>query len=125
AGIETAGHGPPPRTPDEEVAGVIAPGLCDLQVNGAGGREATGDDDALDAIEGVLTARGVMRFLAATSTAPDEQAPPAVRPRPPSSAPRPRAPGWSPTCSTPWPRCITARLARQEPRSWTTASRSA
>jgi N-acetylglucosamine-6-phosphate deacetylase len=79
ARIEAAGHGAPPRTPDEEVAGVLAPGLCDLQVNGAVGHEMTGDDDALDAIEAALIARGVTRFLATITTVADEPASAAVR----------------------------------------------
>jgi N-acetylglucosamine-6-phosphate deacetylase len=79
AGIEGAGHGASPRVPDETVAGVLAPGLCDLQVNGAAGHETTGDDRALDAIEEALVRRGVTRFLTTVTTIPDEQARDAVR----------------------------------------------
>jgi N-acetylglucosamine-6-phosphate deacetylase len=79
AGIEATGHGAPPRTPDEHVAHVLAPGLCDLQVNGAAGHEATGDDGALDAIEAALIARGVTRFLATVTTVPDDVAAAAVQ----------------------------------------------
>ena len=69
----------------------IAPGLCDLQVNGAAGYEVTGDDDALDAIEAALIARGVTRFLATVTTIEDERAAAAVerlarRARDPGSA---------------------------------------
>jgi N-acetylglucosamine-6-phosphate deacetylase len=77
--IEAAGHGDPPRAPDEEIRGVLAPGLCDVQVNGAAGREATGDDGDLDAIESALTVRGVARFLATITTTPDARASAAVR----------------------------------------------
>jgi N-acetylglucosamine-6-phosphate deacetylase len=77
--IEAIGAGPPPRPPDEPVTGVLAPGLCDLQVNGAAGREVTGDDAALDAIEDALVERGVTRFLATVTTTPDEVAAAAVR----------------------------------------------
>ena len=69
----------------------IVPGLCDLQVNGAAGYEVTGDDDALDAIEAALIARGVTRFLATVTTIEDERAAAAVerlgrRARDPGSA---------------------------------------
>src|SRR5690349_6188009 len=77
--VQRAGHGDPPREPDEEVAGVLAPGLFDLQVNGAAGREVTGDDAALDAIEAALVARGVTRFLATVTTIADGPAAAAVR----------------------------------------------
>jgi N-acetylglucosamine-6-phosphate deacetylase len=79
AGMERAAHGAPPRAPDENVSGVLAPALCDVQVNGAAGHECTGDDDALDAIEDALVARGVTRFLATLTTIPDERAADAVR----------------------------------------------
>ena len=79
AGIDGAGHGASPRVPDENVAGVLAPGLCDLQVNGAAGHETTGDDRALHAIEEALVQRGVTRFMATVTTIPDEQASSAVR----------------------------------------------
>jgi len=69
----------------------IVPGLCDLQVNGAAGYEVTGDDEALDAIEAALIARGVTRFLATVTTVEDERAAAAVerlarRARDPGSA---------------------------------------
>jgi N-acetylglucosamine-6-phosphate deacetylase len=78
ARVAATGHGPPPRSPDETVAGVIAPGLCDLQVNGAAGHEVTGDENAIDAIEAALVAHGVTRFLATVTTIPDERAAAAV-----------------------------------------------
>jgi N-acetylglucosamine-6-phosphate deacetylase len=79
SGIEGVAHGTPPRTPDEQVAGVLAPGLCDVQVNGAAGHEVTGGEDALDAIEAALVAHGVARFLATITTVPDGSAAAAVR----------------------------------------------
>jgi N-acetylglucosamine-6-phosphate deacetylase len=79
ATIAGAAHGAAPRAPDEHVDGVLAPGLCDLQVNGAAGHEATGDGGALDAIEAALVARGVTRVLATITTIPDAQAAAAVR----------------------------------------------
>jgi N-acetylglucosamine-6-phosphate deacetylase len=77
--IASFGHGEPPRAPDEIIDGLLAPGLCDVQVNGAAGHEVTGDDDALDAIESALVAHGVTRFLATVTTVPGENASAAVR----------------------------------------------
>ena len=34
ARLAGGGHGPAPREPDQRVDGIVAPGLCDLQVNG-------------------------------------------------------------------------------------------
>jgi N-acetylglucosamine-6-phosphate deacetylase len=67
-----------PRAPDEEIAGVLARGLCDLQVNGGAGHEMTGDDTALDAIEAALIAHGITRVLATITTVPSERAAAAV-----------------------------------------------
>jgi N-acetylglucosamine-6-phosphate deacetylase len=55
--------GRPPRTPDELHDGVIAPGLCDLQVNGGAGYEVTGGSAALDAIDALQLAHGVTSYL--------------------------------------------------------------
>jgi len=63
--IVAAGDGPPPRRPDEELEGIAAPGLLDLQVNGAGGHEVTGGAAALDAIDAVQLAHGVTSYLPA------------------------------------------------------------
>ena len=79
SGVEGVGHGSPPRAPDEQVAGVLAPAFCDLQVNGAAGHEVTGGEDALDAIEAALAAHGVTRFLATITTEPEASAASAVR----------------------------------------------
>jgi N-acetylglucosamine-6-phosphate deacetylase len=61
--IAALGAGEPPRAPDEEHAGILAPGLLDLQVNGAGGHEVTGGPAALDAIDAVQLAHGVTGYL--------------------------------------------------------------
>jgi N-acetylglucosamine-6-phosphate deacetylase len=61
--IKAAGDGDPPRPPDERHDGIVAPGLCDLQVNGAGGHEVTGGSDALDAVDAVQLAHGVTSYL--------------------------------------------------------------
>jgi N-acetylglucosamine-6-phosphate deacetylase len=76
--IVASGTGAPPRAPDEQPPGVLAPALCDLQVNGAAGHEVTGDDRALDAIEATLRAHGVTRFLATVTTTDDATAVAAV-----------------------------------------------
>jgi N-acetylglucosamine-6-phosphate deacetylase len=67
--IADVDHGRPPGTPDLAHDGLISPALCDLQVNGAGGVEALDGGDALDAMDALLTARGVTRWLAALPTA--------------------------------------------------------
>jgi N-acetylglucosamine-6-phosphate deacetylase len=69
--IGRAGHGPPPRAPDERLEGVLAAGLVDLQVNGAGGHEVTGGAAALDAIDAVQLAHGVTAYLP-TLVSPDD-----------------------------------------------------
>jgi N-acetylglucosamine-6-phosphate deacetylase len=66
------GHGRPPRPPDERVDGVLAPALCDLQVNGAGGHEVTGGPAALDAIDALQLAHGVTSYLP-TLISPDDE----------------------------------------------------
>jgi N-acetylglucosamine-6-phosphate deacetylase len=70
--IEAVGAGTPPRPPDVEHHGVIAPGLVDLQVNGAGGHDALDGGPALDRIDDLLARRGVSAWLAALPTAEDE-----------------------------------------------------
>jgi N-acetylglucosamine-6-phosphate deacetylase len=69
-----AAHGPPPRPPEERVEGVLAPALCDLQVNGAGGHEVTGGPAALDAIDALQLAHGVTSYLPTLISADDETA---------------------------------------------------
>jgi N-acetylglucosamine-6-phosphate deacetylase len=61
--LAAIGHGEPPRAADQHVDGVLAPGLFDLQVNGAAGFEVTGGPEALDAIDALLLARGVTSYL--------------------------------------------------------------
>jgi N-acetylglucosamine-6-phosphate deacetylase len=61
--IIASGNGQPPRSPDDTYSGVIAPGFCDLQVNGAGGREVTEGNEALDAIDAILLSHGVTAYL--------------------------------------------------------------
>jgi N-acetylglucosamine-6-phosphate deacetylase len=70
--IEARGEGRPPRVPDERHDGLIAPGLVDLQVNGAAGVQATDGHGALDRIERTLLARGVTTYLPTVISAPDE-----------------------------------------------------
>ena len=64
-GARVAGiaHGAAPREPDERFDGILAPGLCDLQVNGGAGHEVTGAGDALDAIDALALAHGVTSYL--------------------------------------------------------------
>jgi N-acetylglucosamine-6-phosphate deacetylase len=71
ARLAGAAHGPPPRDPDERLDGILAPGLCDLQVNGAGGHEVTGGQAALDAIDALQLAHGVTSYLP-TLISPDD-----------------------------------------------------
>ncbi|MGA2319426.1 MAG: N-acetylglucosamine-6-phosphate deacetylase [Solirubrobacteraceae bacterium] len=67
-----AAHGPPPRLPEERLDGILAPGLCDLQVNGAVGREVSGGEAAIDAIDALQLAHGVTSYLP-TLISPDDQ----------------------------------------------------
>lgn len=61
--IAAHGSGAPPRSPDEHHDGIVAPGLCDLQVNGAGGHNVTDGDAALDAIDAIQLEHGVTSYL--------------------------------------------------------------
>lgn len=74
-----AGHGAPPEAPTERVEGLLSPGLVDVQVNGAGGFEVTGDDAALDAIEAALLAHGVTSWLPTVISAEEPEAAATVR----------------------------------------------
>jgi N-acetylglucosamine-6-phosphate deacetylase len=69
--ISETGTGAPPRRPDERCLGILAPGLCDLQVNGASGQAVTGGPGALDAIDAVQLACGVTSYLP-TLVSPDD-----------------------------------------------------
>lgn len=72
--IVAAGSGTPPRPPDERHDGIIAPGLCDLQVNGAGGQEVSGGPAALDAIDAIQLEHGVTSYLPTIVSMDDEAA---------------------------------------------------
>jgi N-acetylglucosamine-6-phosphate deacetylase len=61
--IAAAGGGRPPRPPDERHEGILAPGYCDLQVNGAGSHEVTDGGAALDAIDAIQIEHGVTAYL--------------------------------------------------------------
>jgi N-acetylglucosamine-6-phosphate deacetylase len=61
--IAATGRGPPPRPPDIEHDGIVAPGFWDLQVNGAAGHEVSGGSAALDAIDSVELEHGVTSYL--------------------------------------------------------------
>jgi N-acetylglucosamine-6-phosphate deacetylase len=56
-------HGEPPRTADDRLDGVLAPGLFDMQVNGGAGFEVTDGLEALDAIDALQLAHGVTSYL--------------------------------------------------------------
>jgi N-acetylglucosamine-6-phosphate deacetylase len=72
ATITASGAGPPPRAPDVQHDGPIAPGLVDLQVNGGAGVEVTGGHGALDHLEATLLARGVTSYLPTLVSASDD-----------------------------------------------------
>lgn len=60
--IARVSAGKPPRGA-EAWPGLIAPGFCDLQVNGAAGKNVTDGSAALDAIDAVQLAHGVTSYL--------------------------------------------------------------
>jgi N-acetylglucosamine-6-phosphate deacetylase len=68
------GSGAPPRPADIESSGLIAPGLIDLQVNGAAGVEVVGGEDAIDAIDAHELSHGVTSYLPTIITTDDETA---------------------------------------------------
>jgi N-acetylglucosamine-6-phosphate deacetylase len=74
AAVET---GRPPRAPDR-AAYVVSRGLCDLQVNGAGGHNVTDGMDALQAIDQIQLAHGVTSYLPTIITTSEEEATEAV-----------------------------------------------
>lgn len=45
------------------VEGVVAPGLCDLQVNGAGGFDLAGDPSSIEDVDRIQLAHGVTTYL--------------------------------------------------------------
>jgi N-acetylglucosamine-6-phosphate deacetylase len=76
--IAAIGADRPPREPDLRPSGLIAPGLFDLQLNGAAGVEITEGAAALRAIERTLLQHGVTRCLATVITAEESSAARAV-----------------------------------------------
>ena len=77
--IVAAGRGAPPRPADERHDGIVAPGLCDLQVNGAGGHEVTGGSAALDVIDAIQFEHGVTSYLPTIVSTDDAAAERALR----------------------------------------------
>ncbi len=77
--VAAVGVGAAPRGADLVHDGVIAPGLFDLQLNGADGVDVTGGPIALERIERALLARGVTRCLATVITCDEDTALAAVR----------------------------------------------
>ena len=69
--VTAAAHGDPPRAPDECLDGIVAPGLCDLQVNGGGGHDVTAGATALEAVDAIQLAHGVTSYLP-TLISPDD-----------------------------------------------------
>jgi len=70
--IAALGAGAPPRRHFAHHPGLIAPGLVDLQLNGAAGAQVTDGHAALDRIEAALLARGVTTYLPTVISASDE-----------------------------------------------------
>lgn len=70
--VTASGAGEPARPPDERCEGILAPGLCDLQVNGAGGKEVMEGGAAVEAIDEVQLAHGVTSYLP-TLISPDDE----------------------------------------------------
>jgi N-acetylglucosamine-6-phosphate deacetylase len=75
--VAEVGRGRAPRRPRHRAA-MVAPGLCDLQVNGAAGHSVTEGATGLDAIDGALLAAGVTSYLATVITASEQEATAAV-----------------------------------------------
>ena len=76
--VVASGAGTPPRTADLEHDGIVARGLCDLQVNGAAGVEVTAGAPALDRIDATMLAHGVTSYLPTVVTTDPETAARAV-----------------------------------------------
>jgi N-acetylglucosamine-6-phosphate deacetylase len=72
--VAAAGFGDAPGTADLAHDGLIARGLCDLQVNGAVGVEVVGGAPALERIDAALLARGVTSYLPTIVSTDPEQA---------------------------------------------------
>jgi N-acetylglucosamine-6-phosphate deacetylase len=61
--IAGCADGDPPRSPDVEHPGVVAPGYVDLQVNGLAGCDVAGPPEGLDAIDAALLQHGVTSYV--------------------------------------------------------------
>jgi N-acetylglucosamine-6-phosphate deacetylase len=72
--VSAIGSGAPPRPAEVESSGLIAPGLVDLQVNGAAGLEVVGGEDAIEAIDAHELRHGVTSYLPTVITTADETA---------------------------------------------------
>jgi N-acetylglucosamine-6-phosphate deacetylase len=72
--VAACGFGEPPGTADLAHDGLIARGLCDLQVNGAVGVEVVDGAPALERIDAALLARGVTSYLPTIVSTEPEQA---------------------------------------------------
>ncbi len=72
--ISDVGTGSAPGRPTVTHDGLIAPGLCDLQVNGAAGVEVTDGSGALDRIDAAMLAHGVTSYLPTVITTDEETA---------------------------------------------------
>jgi N-acetylglucosamine-6-phosphate deacetylase len=68
---------PGPRVP--RVDGIVAPGLCDLQVNGAGGFDLVADPASLEEVDRIQLAHGVTTYLPTIISTEPEVAAKAVR----------------------------------------------
>src|SRR5438270_7150599 len=77
--IIAVGRGAAPQTPDIVHDGLVAPGLFDLQLNGAAGVTVAGGESALRRIERTLLRHGVTRCLATVITCEEQVALKAVR----------------------------------------------
>jgi N-acetylglucosamine-6-phosphate deacetylase len=73
--VSAAGGGPPPREADELCLGILAPGLVDLQVNGAAGHQVSDGAAAIAAIDAIQLAHGVTSYLPTLLSPNDERAP--------------------------------------------------
>lgn len=76
--IADVATGSPPSRPRHRAA-FVAPGLVDLQVNGAAGHGVNEGPGGLDAIDALLLSRGVTSYLATVITSSEDQASRAVR----------------------------------------------
>jgi N-acetylglucosamine-6-phosphate deacetylase len=76
--VRAGGRGLPPRPAEVQSGGLIAPGLVDLQVNGAVGVEVVGGEKAIGAIDAHQLGHGVTSYLPTVITTDDQTAARAV-----------------------------------------------